>query len=70
MKMQKRAIFVKKSLKISIFQIKNIIKFEIIVIIHANVEVLHIVYAIQSIVHLKKFLYFFIMDLTIIIILQ
>ena len=68
--MQKCAIFVKKSLKISILQIKNIIKFEIIVIIHANVEVQHIVYAIQSIVHLKEFLYFFIMDLTIIIILQ
>ena len=46
-KMQKFVIFVKKSLKINILKIKNIVKVEIIVIIQVNnTEVLHIVYAI------------------------
>ena len=39
-------IFAKKSLKINILKIKNIVKLEIIVIILMNTEVLHIVYVI------------------------
>ena len=35
---------------------KNIVKSEIIVIIEVNIEVLQIVYVIQSFVYLKKFL--------------
>ena len=46
MKMQKFAIFAKKSLKINILKIKNIAKSEIIVIIQVNTEVLHIEYVI------------------------
>ena len=46
MKMQKFAIFLKKSLKINILKIKDIVKLEIIFIIQVNTEVLHMVYVI------------------------
>ena len=49
MKMHKFAIFVKKSLKINILKIKNIVKLEIIPITQVNAEVLHIVYVIKNI---------------------
>ena len=42
MKMQKSVIFVKKNLKISIWNIKNIVNLEIIVIVQGNIEALHI----------------------------
>ena len=51
-------IFVKKSLKINILKIKNIVMLEIIVIIQVNIEVLHIADLFQNIVYLKQFLYF------------
>ena len=54
MKMLKFAIFVKKSLRIYILKIKNVVKLEIIVIIKVNTEELDIVYVIESIVYLKK----------------
>ena len=44
MKTQKSVIFVKKNLKINIWQIKDIVKLEIIVIIQGNIEVLCITY--------------------------
>ena len=44
MKMQKYAIFIKKSLKIKIFRIKNIAKLKIIVHITVNIKVLYGVY--------------------------
>ena len=43
---EKFTIFVKKSLKINILKIKNIVKLEIIAIIQVNPEVLPIVYVI------------------------
>ena len=46
MKMQKSVIFVKKNLKVNMWQIKNIVKLEIIVIIQGNIEVLRIAYVI------------------------
>ena len=46
MKMQKSFIFVKKSLKINIQKIKNVIKLGIIVIIQESIEVLCIAYLI------------------------
>ena len=49
MKMQESVIFVKK-MKINIWNIKNIVKLEIIVIIQVNIEVLRIAYIIQDIV--------------------
>ena len=49
MKMQKYVIFIKKILKINILKMKNLIKLEIIIIIHVNNEVLHIAYVIQNI---------------------
>ena len=53
MKMQKFVMFENKYLKD-----KNIVKLEIIVITQENMwEVLHIAYAIQNILYLKKFLY-------------
>ena len=54
MKMLKFAIFVKKSLRIYILKIKNVVKLEVIVIIKVNTEELDIVYVIESIVYLKK----------------
>ena len=51
-------IFVKKSLKINILKIKNIVMLEIIVIIQVNIEVFHIADLFQNIVYLKQFLYF------------
>ena len=51
-------IFVKKSLKINILKMKNIVMLEIIVIIQVNIEVLHIADLFQNIVYLKQFLYF------------
>ena len=42
----KTAIFVKKSLKINILKIKNVVKLEIIVFMQVNTEVLHIVHVI------------------------
>ena len=46
MKMQKYAIFVRKSLKISMLKTKTIVKLEITVIIQVNIEIMHIVYMI------------------------
>ena len=47
MKIQKYAIFVEKSSKINILQIKNIIKLEItVIIIQVNIEALQIEYVI------------------------
>ena len=62
--MAKSAIVVNKYLKINMLKIKNISKLGTTVIIQVNVEVLQI-YEIQHIVYLKKFSYFFSMDLTI-----
>ena len=42
MKMQKSVTFVKKNLKISIWNIKNIVNLEIIVTVQGNIEALHI----------------------------
>ena len=42
MKMQKSVTFVKKNLKISIWNIRNIVNLEIIVIVQGNIEALHI----------------------------
>ena len=53
MKIQKFVIFVNKNLKI-----KNIVKLGtifIIVVIQENIEVMHVAYAISSILYLKKF---------------
>ena len=50
MKLQKSAIFVKKSLKVNVLKIKNTAKLGTIVIIQVNLELLHIAYVIQSIV--------------------
>ena len=44
--MQKSVTFVKRSLKIKMLNIKNIVKLEIIFIIQVNIEVQHIVYVI------------------------
>ena len=46
MKTQTFAGFEKKSLKINILKIKNIVNLEIIVVMQRNTEVLHIVYVI------------------------
>ena len=46
MKMQKFAIFAKKSLKKNMVKIKNILKLVIIVIKQVSIEVLHIAYVI------------------------
>ena len=54
--MQKSVTFVNKNWKINIGKIKNIVKLEITVIIEGDIEVLPIVYVIQNIVYLKKFL--------------
>ena len=55
-KAKKSATFVKKDLKMNRLHIKNIGKLGTIVIIQENIEVLCIVYLMQSIVYLKKFL--------------
>ena len=39
-------MFVKKNLKIDILKIKNIVRFEIILIIQENIEVIHISYVV------------------------
>ena len=39
-------MFVKKNLKIDILKIKNIVGFEIILIIQENIEVIHITYVV------------------------
>ena len=44
MKRQKIATFLKKSLKIDILAIRNIVKLEIITIVQVYIEVLHIAY--------------------------
>ena len=44
--MQKYVIFVKKSFKINMWKIKNIVKLEIIAIIQGSKEVLRIAYVI------------------------
>ena len=54
MKMQKSVMYVKKNLKINTWKIKNIAKFEIIVIIQGNIKVQRVAYATQNIVHPKK----------------
>ena len=46
MKLQKSVIFVKKNLKINIWNIKNIVKLEIIIIIQGNIDVLRIAHVI------------------------
>ena len=40
----KTVIFAMKTLKINMSKIKNIVKLEVIVIIHENIELLHIAY--------------------------
>ena len=70
MKMQKHAIFVKKSLKINMLKIKYIVNLEIIVIRTVNIEVLHTAYVIQNIIYLKKLHWFFTTDESMIIILS
>ena len=55
-KNKKSVIFMEKNLKTNLCKIKNIVKVEIIVIIHGNIEVLRIAYIIGNKVHLKKFL--------------
>ena len=44
MKMQNSVIFAKKILKINMWKTKKIVKLEIIVIMHGNIEVLRITY--------------------------
>ena len=44
--MQKSVIFVKKNQEINMRKIKNIVKLEIIVILHENIKVLRIAYVI------------------------
>ena len=61
-KIQKSIIFLKKNSKVNICKIKNILKLEIIVIIHDNIEVLNSAYLIYNIVYVNKFLSLFIMD--------
>ena len=56
LRMQISVIFVKKNFKINMVKIKNIVKLETIVIMQVNIDVLHIVYVIQSLVYLKIFL--------------
>ena len=43
---KKKRLFAKKSLKIDMLKIKNILKLEIVVIIQVNTELMPIVYAI------------------------
>ena len=52
--MQKFTKFVKKSLKKNMLKIRNIVKLETIDIIHNNIEVVHIVYVIESIATIPK----------------
>ena len=65
MKMQKSLIFAKKILKINMLKIKNIVKLQLV--INGNIEMPRIAYVILNIVYLQKFLWFFIMDKTMII---
>ena len=46
MKMQKFAVFLTNNFQINILKIRNIVNLEMVVIIHMNREVLHIVYVI------------------------
>ena len=55
-KHKKYVIFQGKNLKKNTLMMKNIVKLEVIVIIHVNKDVLHIAYVIQNKVHLKKLL--------------
>ena len=50
------AMFSEKSLKINMLKIKDIVKLGIIIIMEWNIELLHMEYAIQSIVYLRKFI--------------
>ena len=45
-KTQKSAMFVKKNLKISMLELKNIVKLGTVIIMQENIDVLHIVYVI------------------------
>ena len=63
--MQKSLIFAKKILKINMLKIKNIVKLQLV--INGNIEMPRIAYVILNIVYLQKFLWFFIMDKTMII---
>ena len=56
MKIQKPVLFVKKNLKINIWEIKNIVKLGIIVIMQGNIKVQWIAYIISNIVYLKNLL--------------
>ena len=58
----------KEKSKTKYIEDRNIVELEVIVVIQGNIEELRIAYIIQKIVHLKKFLEFFIMDLTMIMI--
>ena len=51
----KSVVIVKKSSKINIWEIKNTVKLEIIVIIQGDIEVLCIGYGIWNTVYLKRF---------------
>ena len=55
---------------INTVMIKNIFELNIIVVIQRSIEVLHIAYVIYKIVHLKKFLWFFTIHQTMVIILS
>ena len=68
MKRQEFAVFAKKVLNINTLMIQIIVK--TIAIILVNTEVLHIAYVIQNTVYLKKSMWFFTVDRTIIIILS
>ena len=70
MKMQKSVVFIKKNFERNTWKMKNIVNLEITVNIQENIEVLCIAYVIWNIMYLNKFLWLFIMDLTMIIILS
>ena len=67
--MQKLVVLIKK-IETNMLKIKIIEKLGITVNIQGNIEVLHVAYVIQSLACLKKFLWFFIMDLIMITILS
>ena len=63
-------IYEKNNLKVNMLKTKNIVRTGRTVIIQSNVEILPKAYVIKAMLDLKKFLYLFTMNLTIIIILS
>ena len=53
MKRQKPSMFLEKSLKINMLNIKNIVELEIISIIPVNIDVMLIAYAVESIAYIS-----------------